>query len=244
MNPLFSVQGHPLPGPIAQRSAMGAPSNGSPAFIDGNAVKAATRTRANTVQKAPQPDERSALLVVDVQNDFCPGGALGVPKGDAILPRVNEYIRFFYEQGARVIASRDWHPPGHCSFKEQGGPWPVHCVQGSWGGQFHPHLVLAPETVIISKATDPKREAYSAFEGTPLAERLREWGVQTVFIAGLATDYCVRNSVLDARKLGLQIVVLEDAICGIDVTPGDCDKAIREMREAGALFAKARDLGL
>ncbi len=199
---------------------------------------------AKSSAAVPRPDGTVALLVVDIQNDFCPDGALGVPKGDAMIPQVNAYIRFFYEQGAHVIATRDWHPSGHASFKEQGGPWPVHCVQGSWGGQFHPALVLAPETMIISKATDPKREAYSAFEGTPLGERLKELGVETVFIAGLATDYCVKNSVLDARKQGLRVVVLEDAICGIDVKPGDCESALREMREAGALFAKARDLGL
>lgn len=197
-----------------------------------------------SVPKIPQPDSKSALLVTDIQNDFCPGGALGVPAGDTIIPLINEYIRSFYRQGFPVFASRDWHPLGHCSFKEQGGPWPVHCVQGSWGGQFHPNLVLPPGTVIISKATDPKREAYSAFEGTPLEERLRALGVETLFITGIATDYCVRNTVLDARRLGFRVVVLEDAIRGIDATPGDCQRAIEEMGKAGALFATVGDLGL
>lgn len=207
-------------------------------------MKSAKTSGAKAKHKIPQPDSKSALLVTDIQNDFCPGGSLGVPGGDAIIPLVNEYVRFFHRQGVHVIASRDWHPPGHCSFKEQGGPWPVHCVQGSWGGQFHPNLVLSPGTIIISKATDPKREAYSAFEGTPLEERLRELGADMLFVTGIATDYCVRNTVLDARKLGFRVVVLEDAIRGIDATPGDCDKAIREMRAAGAIFAKARDLHL
>lgn len=188
------------------------------------------------------PDHASALLVVDIQNDFCPGGTLEVPEGDAIIPQVNEYIRRFYTQGSPVIASRDWHPHGHCSFKEQGGPWPAHCVQDSWGGQFHPKLALPPEATIVSKATDPKREAYSAFDGTSLGKRLRGLGIETLFVSGLATDYCVKTSVLDARKLGLGVVVLEDAIRGIDVTPGDCDNATREMHEAGALFATALDL--
>jgi len=191
-----------------------------------------------------RPDARSALLVTDIQNDFCPGGALAVPGGDAILPIVNRYIESFDRLGCTVVASRDWHPPGHSSFKEQGGPWPVHCVQGSWGGQFHPCLTLPPGALVMSKATDPKREAYSAFEGTPLEERLREGGIDTLYIIGMATDYCVKNTVLDARRLGFRVVVLEDAICGIDATPGDGERAIRAMREAGALFATASDLGL
>ncbi|MFQ5931154.1 MAG: isochorismatase family protein, partial [Nitrospiraceae bacterium] len=149
-------------------------------------MKAAKTRRTKSLQKVPRPDSKSALLVTDIQNDFCPGGALGVPGGDTIIPLVNKYIQFFDRQGSPVIASRDWHPPNHCSFKEQGGIWPLHCVQGSWGGQFHPNLVLAPGTIIISKATDPKREAYSAFEGTPLDERLRDLGAETLFITGIA----------------------------------------------------------
>jgi nicotinamidase/pyrazinamidase len=194
--------------------------------------------------KVPQPDVKSALLIADVQIDFCPSGALGVPGGDEVVPVVNAYIGFFYARKLTIIASRDWHPPNHCSFKEQGGPWPVHCVQGSRGAQFHPDLVLPPGTPVISKATDPRKDAYSAFEGTTLEARLRELGSETLYISGLATDYCVKQTVLDARKLGFRVVVLEDAIRGIDATTGDCERAIREMREAGAILAKARDLGL
>jgi nicotinamidase/pyrazinamidase len=207
-------------------------------------MKATSKHGVAPKAKGLQPDSQSVLLVTDIQNDFCPGGALAVPGGDAIIPLVNEYIRFFQQQGLTVIASRDWHPSGHMSFTDQGGPWPVHCVQGSWGGQFHRDLRLAPGTVIISKATDPKREAYSVFECTPLEERLRDLGTETLFITGIATDYCVKNTVLDARRLGFRVVVLEDAIRGIDATPGDCDRAIADMKAAGALFAKASDLGL
>jgi len=207
-------------------------------------MKATKKSKATNGRAIAQPDSKSALHVTDIQNDFCPGGALGVPGADAIIPIVNDYIRFFHRQGFPVIASRDWHPPNHCSFKEQSGIWPVHCVQGSWGGQFHPKLVLAPGAIIISKATDPKREAYSAFEGTPLDERLRDLGTETLFVIGVATDYCVRNTVLDACKLGYRVVVLEDAIRGIDATPGDCERAMHDMCAVGAITAKARDLGL
>ncbi|MEW6544614.1 MAG: nicotinamidase [Nitrospirota bacterium] len=190
----------------------------------------------------PQPDQKSALLVGDIQVDFCPGGALGVPGGDEIIPVVNECIRRFHARQIPVIAVRDWHPPTHCSFKEQGGIWPVHCVQMSRGAQFHPDLVVPPGTFIVSKATDPKKEAYSSFEGTTLEGRLRELGVETLFVTGLATDYCVKNTVLDARRLGFRVVVLEDAIRGIDATPGDCDRAVQAMKQAGALFARSSDL--
>jgi nicotinamidase/pyrazinamidase len=207
-------------------------------------MKPATKSGAKAGATVPQPNRASVLLVTDIQNDFCPGGALAVPGGDAIIPIINDYIRLFHSRKLPVIASRDWHPHGHASFKEQGGPWPTHCVQGSWGSQFHRELQLAPGVIIISKATDPKREAYSAFEDTPLEEKLRDLGTETLFITGIATDYCVKNTVLDARRLGFRTVVLEDAILGIDATPGDCQRAIREMRDAGAIFARAADLGL
>lgn len=195
-------------------------------------------------RKVPQPDDKSVLLLADLQVDFCPGGALGVPGGNEIIQTVNDYVRLFHSQKLPIIATRDWHPPNHCSFKDQGGPWPVHCVQTSRGAQFHPDLIVPPGTAIVSKATDPKKEAYSAFEGTTLEERLRDMNAKTLFVAGLATDYCVRQTVLDACKLGFRVVVLEDAVRGIDAMPGDCERAIGEMRAAGAVFAKARDLGL
>lgn len=207
-------------------------------------MKLATQARAKASLNVPQPDEKSALLVVDVQVDFCPGGALGVPGGTEILATINHYVRYFHGRGLPVIMSRDWHPAGHCSFKEQGGPWPVHCVQGSRGGQFHPDLIIPPGTSIISKATDQKREAYSAFDGTPLEQRLRDHGADTIFIAGLATDYCVKLTALDGLRLGFRIVVLEDAIRGIDATHGDIKRAIEDMRAAGAMFATAAELGV
>jgi nicotinamidase/pyrazinamidase len=194
--------------------------------------------------KIPRPDQRSVLLVGDVQVDFCPGGALAVPGGDRIIPIINDAIRLFHSRKIPIIAIRDWHPPNHMSFKEQGGPWPIHCVQMSQGAQFHPELVLPPGTVVVSKATDPKREAYSAFEGTTLEDRLRELEAERLFITGLATDYCVRQTVLDARRLGFQVVVLEDAVRGIDAVPGDSARALEEMRAAGAVIAKSSAIGL
>lgn len=207
-------------------------------------TKLATQTQAKTARTGLHPDEKSALLVVDLQVDFLPGGALGVPGGREIIDIVNTYIRWFHGKGLPVIMSRDWHPASHMSFKEQGGPWPVHCVQGSRGAQFDPALVIPPGTSIISKATDSKQEAYSAFQGTPLEQRLRDLGIETLYIVGLATDYCVKHTTLDGRLLGYRIVVLQDAIRGIDATPGDIDRASREMKHAGAIFATARDLGL
>jgi nicotinamidase/pyrazinamidase len=194
--------------------------------------------------KVPQPDDKSVLLLADLQVDFCPGGALGVPGGDEIIQTVNDYVRFFHRRRLPIVATRDWHPPNHCSFQEQGGPWPVHCLQTSRGAQFHPDLIVPPGTTIVSKATDPKKEAYSAFEGTTLEERLRDMSAETLYVSGLATDYCVKQTVLDACRLGFRVVVLEDAVRGIDATPGDCKRAIGEMRAAGAIFAKARDLAL
>ena len=207
-------------------------------------MKLASQSRTKPGGRIPSPNEQSALLVVDVQVDFCPGGALGVQGGDQILPVINGYIRLFHSRGLAIIVSRDWHPAHHVSFQPQGGRWPVHCVQGSRGGQFHPDLIIPPGTSIVSKATDPKRDAYSAFDGTPLERRLQELGMETVFIAGLATDYCVKETVLDARRRGLQTIVLADAIKGIDATTGDIDRALQAMRDAGALFATSSDLGL
>lgn len=207
-------------------------------------MKPALKTVTKTTNKVPQPDSRSVLLLADLQVDFCPGGALGVPGGDEIIQTVNDYVRFFHSRRLPIIATRDWHPSNHCSFKEQGGPWPVHCVQTSRGAQFHPDLIVPPGTAIVSKATDPKKEAYSAFEGTTLEERLRDMNAETLFVSGLATDYCVKQTVLDACRLGFRVLVLEDAVRGIDATPGDCERAIREMRTAGAIIATRHDLAL
>ncbi len=179
-------------------------------------------------------NKSDALLITDVQNDFLPGGALAVPQGEQIIPVLNEYERKFQEAGANVLASRDWHPTNHKSFKTQGGPWPPHCVQETKGAKFHKDLKLPKNLSIISKATQADHEAYSAFDGTDLEETLQKRGVKRFFIGGLATDYCIVNTVLDARKNGFEAIVLMDAIRGIDVNAGDVDKAIAAMVKAGA----------
>ncbi|HUT16817.1 MAG TPA: nicotinamidase [Acidobacteriota bacterium] len=175
-----------------------------------------------------------ALIIVDVQNDFCPGGALPVPEGDQVIPVLNDYIKIFKKANASIFATRDWHPPNHISFKAQGGPWPPHCIQNSEGAKFHPDLKLPSDTAIISKATDPLKESYSGFDGTELVNMLRTQDVVRVFVGGLASDYCVKNTVLDARKMGFETVLLLDAIRGINVEPGDVRKAIDEMIKNGA----------
>ncbi len=179
---------------------------------------------------------RDAVIVVDVQNDFCPGGALPVPEGDQVIPPLNALLR---RANCLIVATRDWHPPNHCSFAPQGGAWPVHCVADTWGADFHPALDRSRLQVIVSKATSPDREAYSGFQGTSLADILRERGVERVLIGGLATDYCVKATALDGRKAGFQVVVLEDAIRGVEINPGDCDRALQEMREAGCAFVRS-----
>ncbi|MFQ6095567.1 MAG: bifunctional nicotinamidase/pyrazinamidase [Candidatus Bathyarchaeia archaeon] len=186
-------------------------------------------------------DKRDALIAVDVQRDFCPGGALPVPHGDAVVPVLNEYIKIFMKAGASVYATRDWHPPNHVSFKEQGGAWPTHCVQNTRGAEFHPDLKLPEGIAVVSKATDPNKEAYSGFEGTNLKEELEAKGIERVFIGGLATDYCVKETVLDAIKLGFETVLLEDAIRGVNLKLEDSERAIREMVDAGAKKATLSD---
>ncbi len=177
---------------------------------------------------------QDALVVVDVQVDFCPGGALPVPEGDAVVPVLNGWIARFVEAGLPIFASRDWHPPQHVSFRERGGPWPPHCVQNSPGAAFHPELKLPRETVVLSKGTDPDRDAYSAFDGTGLAQRLRQRGIRRVTVGGLALDYCVRATVLDALREGFAVRLLRRATRAVEVQPGDGERALAEMRKAGA----------
>ncbi len=175
------------------------------------------------------------LLVADIQNDFLPGGALGVLRGDEIVPVLDRYVAAFRARGLPIFASRDWHPPNHCSFREQGGIWPVHCVMGTKGAEFHPDFHLPSSTIVISKATDTKKEAYSAFEGTTLDERLRKTGVKRLFIGGLATDYCVLNTVRDAIKRGYAVCFLMDGIRAVNLKPDDGRKAAEEMIRLGAM---------
>ena len=187
-------------------------------------------------------DRHDAVLIVDVQVDFLPGGKLAVQQGDEVVPALNRYVALARRKEVPVFASRDWHPPDHCSFLAQGGPWPEHCVAGSPGAAFAPGLALPRDTVVISKATARDADAYSAFQGTYLAQRLRALGVKRLLVGGLATDYCVLNTVLDARKEGFEVLLLADAIRTVDVKPGDGERAEREMRSAGAVPIRLEDL--
>lgn len=175
-----------------------------------------------------------ALAIVDVQNDFIPGGSLAVPHGDEIVPVLNRYLGAFVAAGLGVFATRDWHPADHCSFRAQGGIWPSHCVAGTAGAAFAPTLALPASATIISKATERDRDAYSGFAGTDLEVRLRKAGITRVFVGGLATDYCVLNTVRDARALGFDVVLLADAVAAVNVTPGDGPRALAEMLRLGA----------
>jgi len=186
--------------------------------------------------------DRDALLIVDVQADFLPRGRLAVPGGDAVVPALNGYLALARRKGLRVFASRDWHPLNHCSFREQGGPWPEHCVAGTPGAEFAQGLELPPDAVIISKAVAAGSDAYSAFAGTDLERLLRELRVTRLLVGGLATDYCVLNTVRDARKAGFEVLLLRDAIRAVNVKPGDGEHAEREMREVGAVPVHAGDL--
>jgi len=186
--------------------------------------------------------KRSALIVVDVQKDFCSGGALAVPEGDKVVPLLNEYIKLFSQAGADIYATRDWHPSNHISFRSTGGAWPSHCVQGTDGAEFHPDLRLPNGTLVISKGTNPDNEAYSGFEGTDLETLLKDSGVNRVFVGGLTTDYCVKNTVLDALKAGFEVVLLEDASRGINLRPRDSEEAIKQMTRKGARRAAISDL--
>jgi nicotinamidase/pyrazinamidase len=172
-----------------------------------------------------------ALIIVDFQNDFTPGGALAVAGGDQIAERVNELAASGVDV---VVATRDWHPPDHGSFAEQGGPWPVHCVAGTSGAQLHPALEQGRIDRVVDKGQDPGTEGYSGFEGTDLERLLRERDVDEVVICGLATDYCVKNTALDALRLGLRVSVDERAVRGVDAQPGDSQRALAELSQAGA----------
>jgi nicotinamidase/pyrazinamidase len=177
---------------------------------------------------------RTALIVVDMQRDFLPGGALAVSCGDEIIPVLNEYIRLFESGKELVVFTRDWHPEGHSSFVTHGGIWPVHCVRGARGADIDARLEFPPTCLLVSKAISQEKEAYSAFDGTRLAEYLVDLGVDQVFVGGVATDYCVKSTALDGVANGFEVFVLKDGIRGVDLKPGDSTKAVEEMRKAGA----------
>lgn len=176
--------------------------------------------------------EGSALLIVDVQRDFCPGGALPVPEGDAVVPVLNRWLETAARRAVPVFASRDWHPPGHPSFAARGGRWPPHCVQDTPGAGFHPDLHLPHGTELVSKGTRFDRDQYSAFDDTGLAERLRGDGIRELWVGGLAQDVCVRATVLDARREGFAVHLIPGASRPLDSQGGR--RALRKMREAGA----------
>ncbi|NOY77984.1 MAG: nicotinamidase [Calditrichaeota bacterium] len=177
--------------------------------------------------------QKTALIAVDIQNDFCEGGALPVPNGDKVVPILNRYQEKVLRAGGTIVFTRDWHPANHCSFKEFGGIWPVHCVQNTKGAQFHPGLNFPDTAILVSTATHPEKEAYSGFEGTHLADVLKKLGIDTLLVGGLATDYCVKATALDGVKKGFTVYFLEDASRGVNVHPDDSQKAIEEMKAAG-----------
>jgi nicotinamidase-related amidase len=179
------------------------------------------------------PKPRDALLVVDPQVDFFPGGALPVADGETILPTINRALRAFSEAGLPVFLTRDWHPADHCSFITHGGPWPEHCVKGTAGAELHPDLEPPPIFSVVQKATTSDREAYSDFEGTRLDEVLRALGIERVVVCGLALEYCVRAACLDAVQAGFSAALLIDGTRPVEVEPGDGDRTLDELRAAG-----------
>jgi nicotinamidase/pyrazinamidase len=179
-----------------------------------------------------------ALLIIDFQNDFCPGGALAVAEGDRIAEPIGKLWREF----DHVFATRDWHPPDHSSFDTEGGPWPVHCVQGTPGAELHPAMSGVDVDAMVDVGVGREDEGYSGFEKSDLERLLRERGVEEVAVVGLATDYCVRASAIEAARLGFDTTVVTDAIRAVDVEPGDGERALEEMRAAGARLATADGL--
>jgi len=191
----------------------------------------------------------TALLIIDLQNDFCPGGLLPVPQGDSVVPVINRYIEQVSAAGGAVYASRDWHPLNTKHFRAAGGPWPPHCVQGTGGAAFHPRLELPVDAIIITKGDNPRDDGYSAFDGTDadgrsLMASLRARGITRLLVGGLATDYCVRASALDARKHGFDTVLLLDAMRGIELKEGDVARALDAMLRAGARTATLESVPL
>ncbi|MBI5144855.1 MAG: bifunctional nicotinamidase/pyrazinamidase [Candidatus Omnitrophica bacterium] len=190
---------------------------------------------------------KKALLIVDVQNDFCPGGALGVPEGDKIIPKINKYIKIFSKDKLPIFATRDWHPVRTRHFKDFGGSWPVHCIQNTRGAAFHPQLKLSPDIILVYKGIDPQKDGYSAFEaeddrGIDLVRLLKKLGIKEIYIGGLATDYCVKFTALEALKQGFKVKILLDAIQGVNLKPKDSEEAIKLILKKGAKKITLKDL--
>ena len=188
------------------------------------------------------PGAGDALLVVDLQRDFLPGGSLPVSGADRVVRRINRCLDLFAECELPVFFSRNWHPATYCSFQEQGGEFPRHCVEGSAGAAFADDLRLPMQLRIVSKSTRPEHDSCSAFDGTDLAGRLRAGGVNRLFVGGLATDHCVLQTVKDARELGFDVVVLRDAVAAIDARPGDGRRALARMQELGASLVDSEEI--
>jgi len=187
----------------------------------------------------PEPD--SALLIVDVQHDFCPGGSLAVAGGNDVVPVLNRYADEFASAGRLVLSDRDWHPGRTTHFVQFGGLWPAHCVQGTPGAEYHPDLALPDSTIHLFKGMGAEEDAYSVFQGRDesgkaLSDILTEHGIRTLYVGGLATDYCVKHTVLDGLKAGFEVVVLQDAVRGVNVESGDADRALDEMKATGAIL--------
>jgi len=184
---------------------------------------------------------------VDVQNDFCPGGALGVPEGHKIVPMINKYVRIFSKNKLPIFATRDWHPVRTRHFKDFGGLWPVHCLQNTRGAAFHPDLKLPKNAILLYKGMDPDEDCYSSFaaqdlSGQPLSSLLKRMGIIELYIAGLATDYCVKFTALDALKQKFKVKILLDAIKGVDLKPHDSEQAIKKIVKIGAKKIRLADL--
>ena len=195
----------------------------------------------------PPAEPATAVLVVDVQRDFCAGGALAVPAGDSVVPVLNRVLSDAGDRRVPVYASRDWHPAASRHFVTGGGVWPVHCVADSEGAGFHPDLRLPIDVAVVSKGVDADEDGFSAFDGrledgTTLEQSLRSSRVARLLVGGLATDYCVRHTVLDALRKGWAVTLLTDAISAVNLQPDDGARALEEMRAAGAALRTSADL--
>jgi len=181
----------------------------------------------------PPLDEHDALIVVDMQNDFCPGGALPVQECDRVVATLNRWIEAAQQGGAQIIASRDWHPPDHESFQEQGGKWPPHCIQQSAGAEFRSDLRLPPDAHIVSKGNQSDRDSYSAFGATDLAEELRTQGVRRIWVGGVALDVCVKATALDGLQAGFEVHLIQNGTSPVDQADGQ--RSLEEMQQAGVI---------
>ncbi len=189
-----------------------------------------------------RPQRGDALLLVDVQYDFLPGGAMGIPGSDAILPVLNRCIDLFTERDLPVLATRDWHPPNHSSFQEQGGPWPVHCVANSEGAALSSELRIPTSTAIVDKGQAVAAPGYSGFEDTGLAQMLREKGIRRLFIGGLALDYCVHATAMDALKENFTVFLIRDGTRPVEAEPGDGERAVAELTDRGATIIDSQQI--